>query len=122
MSTSTPWGCADHVEKYRRGIIWYSTPSHGGFHLCKTLNERVPPYMREPSGWYEEDCDWAIVATVFPDAFLEHEGPEKGTKSIEAAKRTLQNWHPDLFEKWYGTTLAAGESYIRDNPLPTRRA
>lgn len=113
MSTHTPWGTADHVDRYQRGITWYGTPSHGGFKVCKTLNEQIPEYMRDKGGWYEEDCDWAIVATVFPAAFIGHDkDPEK---TLQHARDTLRNWHPDAYERFYGVTLEPGESYIRDN-------
>lgn len=115
MSTHTPWGAADHTERYVRGIIWYSTPSHGGFHVCNTLNQQIPEYMRDPGGWYEEDCDWAIVATVFPNAFLEHD--KDPPKTFESARNTLRNWHPEAYEKFYGVELQPGESFKRDVKL-----
>ena len=82
MSTSTPWGAAQHAERYIRGITWYSTAAHGGFKVCAGLNARIPEYMRDAGGWYEEDCDWSIVATVFPEAFLEREGVEKAVVEL----------------------------------------
>ena len=95
MSTSTPWGKADYVKKYAAGIIWYSTPSHGGFHVCPTKNLQIPEYMREAGGWYEEDCDWAIVATIFPAAFLADKDP---AWTLQQARDTLKNWNPKAYE------------------------
>lgn len=66
----TPWGRSDYAKEYAPGIVWYGTPSHGGFKLDRERNAAVPDYMRREGGWYEEDCDWAIVATVHPIAGL----------------------------------------------------
>ena len=37
---NTPWGKADSKEVVTRGIIFYGTPGHGGFHVSKKLNEK----------------------------------------------------------------------------------
>ena len=110
--TRTPWGTADHVEEYVPGITWYSTPSHGGFKLDRAKNAQVPDYMRRAGGWYEEDCDWAIVATVFPNAFIGHE--KDVAKCLQSARDTLRNWPPDAYERFYGVELKPGESSTRD--------
>jgi len=72
----TPWGRADRVTMHAPGIHFVSTPSHGGFHLDEEHNAKVPEAWRKLSwngrgvgGWYEEDCDWAMVALTFPDLF-----------------------------------------------------
>jgi hypothetical protein len=74
--TSTPWGAADHVTLIGDGIAHISTPSHGGFYVPPTLNEKIPAEWREASwcglaktGWYEEDCDAAMVILTFPQWF-----------------------------------------------------
>lgn len=113
MATSTPWGVAQTSERYVRGITAYTTASHGGFHVCPTLNAQVPVYMRIRDGWYEEDCDWAIVATMFPDAFRKH-APERAEKTLAAARDTLRNWRPEAYEYFYSVTLAPGESIVKD--------
>lgn len=107
VGSRTPWGAADHVEKLADGIWQVGTPSHGGVKLSASRNRAVPDYMRASSGWYEEDCEWSVPATVFPDAFK----PE----SREHAKKTLRNWKPDAYEKFYGVTLAPGESHMKDD-------
>jgi len=97
MATSTPWGKADHTEHVAKGITWYSTPSHGGFKLSPQMNAMVPDYMRcgrdTERGWYEEDCAWSIVATVFPQYFCEDER--------RMAKDSLGYWQPTMYERWY---------------------
>jgi hypothetical protein len=104
MGTNTPWGVADHAEQIAIGIMSYSTPSHGGIHLSPARQAMIPDYMRRNDGWYEEDCDWALVATVFPEYF---------TKYAHYAKETLKNWHPDAYEQFYHVKLASNESYMR---------
>jgi hypothetical protein len=41
--------------------------------------------------WYEEDCDWSIVALAFPQFFPED--------AVSAALETLKRYKPDLFEQ-----------------------
>lgn len=116
---NTPWGKSDHQEKYADGITFYSTPSHGGFKLNSERNEQIPSYCREPDGWYEEDCAWAIVALVFAGVFLVkaiHEGHDPN-KDIELARDTFRNWNPNEYEMYYGIKLEQGESYRGDNPI-----
>lgn len=113
--TRTPWGTADHSEEYVDGITFHGTPSHGGFKVKCKLNRQIPDYMRCGDGWYEEDCDWAIVATVFPIAFCRPgKTAEEVNKTLASAQDTLRNWHPEAFERFYGRELAAGESYVKD--------
>jgi hypothetical protein len=101
MSTSTPWGRSDSQQAYAPGITFYSTPSHGGFKLDTERNAKVPDYMQASTinqqgrqGWYEQDCDWAIVAIVFPDAFSDEQR--------EHARQTLRRWKPDAYQQRFG--------------------
>lgn len=105
-STSTPWGQAQGATRYARGVTSYDTARHGGFRLSPSRNERVPEYMRDPKGWYEEDCDWSIVAMTFPDLFTDLER--------EMAEKTFRNHYPDQFERFAGRALSPGESMERD--------
>ena len=111
MSTSTPWGAAQTSTSLARGIMSYATAGHGGIHLSPTRNMVVPEYMRSADGWYEEDCQWAIAATVFPEAFVKWHGSED---ILETIKSTLLNWYPDAYEKFHGVTIKDGESFKRD--------
>ena len=52
------------------------TASHGGFYLDAEMNAQVPEAWRVATfndlglaGWYEEDCDWCLVALTFPQHF-----------------------------------------------------
>lgn len=38
--TYTPWGKADYEKVYAEGIVFYGTPSHGGFKLDRERNAR----------------------------------------------------------------------------------
>ena len=105
-ATQTPWGTSESSTVLLPGIVFHTTARHGGIKVDGTLNDRIPPYMRNDSGWYEEDVDWAIVATVFPEAFNE-EGREQ-------AKRMLRNWNPWAYELFYGEKIPPGKSYVKE--------
>lgn len=105
----TPWGQPDTKRIYAEGIVSYSTPGHGGFKVSGGMNRMIPDYMRRRGGWYEEDCAWSIVVTVFPEKF----GPEE----VEMARDSLRNWFPDEYEKFYNVRLKEGESWTRDEAL-----
>jgi len=71
---ATPWGAPEEIKQIAPGIIWYETPSHGGFWLSPERNAQVPLRDRQESfcqngmlGWYEEDCDAEIVRRTFPE-------------------------------------------------------
>jgi hypothetical protein len=83
----------------------------------------MPEYMRREGGWYEEDCDWALVFVVFEKDILEF-GEEWSVRAIQKGghhKSTMLHWHPDAYEKFFNTSIASGASYIRENPLPVSR-
>lgn len=90
----TPWGVAQDVETLAEGILNVGTASHGGIHLDKVRNEMMPESVRNANGWYEEDCEWALVAMVFPAAFSE--------KDAIAARHRVLNDYPEAFEALTG--------------------
>lgn len=104
--TWTPWGPAQHATAYKRGVIKYGTAGHGGFHLSATVNDRLPEHLRNPDGWYEEDCEWAKVATALPELFTRRER--------RFADETMRNSYPDAWEAHHGRELAPGESRAKD--------
>ena len=103
---SSPWGSIQYAKKLAPGIVSVGTASHGGIHLSPELNAAMPTAFRGESGWYEEDCEWAVVALVYPDAFT--------AESVASAHTTVKNWMPDAYEAWAGVTLQPGESYKKD--------
>ena len=105
MGTTTPWGTAQHSKRYARGIVFYSTAGHGGLHVSPGRNMQVPEALRIADGWYEEDCDCALVIVAFPQFFPAEE--------YAAAIQSVRDWHPDRYEKHFGVELRADESYMK---------
>ena len=106
ISCSTPWGGSQGATVYADGIVSHTTASHGGFHLSAERNAEVHPLLRSESGWYEEDCAWAIVAITFPALFTTYER--------RCAEKSLKDWWPDAWETIFGVVLGPGESHQKD--------
>jgi len=102
MSIWTPWGMSDSNTALAPGIGFYSTPSHGGIHLDDEHNRKMPEVIRNANGWYEEDCEWAKVALIFPEAFK--------PSQVLSAKETLENWLPHEYEAVTGIKLNPKQS------------
>lgn len=138
----TPWGMADSAEIVADGIGHVGTPSHGGMKLDRKRNAMVPAPLRREGGWYEEDCEWAIVEYVFRAELLacytlraakiadgtstetfydkSHKADvvahlERRIKSLlsEDAKHTLWNYFPDGWDASFGGTLTGAQSRTR---------
>ena len=91
MIKRTPWGRSDNQEARGDGITFYSTPRHGGFYVIPKLLNQIPLAWRNASfngnalrGWFEEDCDWSMVALSFSDRFTSAE--------LEAAKSMFDSY------------------------------
>jgi len=97
----SPWGTVDSCKVVAPGIMSVSTPGHGGIKLSRANNAKMPEMARKKGGWYEEDCEWSLVALVFPEAF---EGLE------DTAKSSAKNWFPEAYEAITGETVAVEES------------
>jgi hypothetical protein len=63
----TPWGRAETARSQGEGVVFYATPSHGGFRLDVQRNERIPERWRNESRWYEED--WLATRSRISDCF-----------------------------------------------------
>ena len=98
----TPWGEPQSVEEVAEGITFVSTASHGGYHLSPEKNQVVNEIWRRQDNWYEEDCDWAIVAITFPEFFTKED--------VSNARRTAINWLPDEYMAVTGKKIAIAES------------
>lgn len=105
----SPWGTIDYVSHWDVGITNVGTAGHGGVKLSPGRNRQVHEVWRRPGGWYEEDCEWAIVAVTFPECY----SPEH----VATARKTARNWFPDEYEVVTGETVKPGESYVRDEQL-----
>lgn len=109
----TPWGRADFAKMLCDGIGTVGTPSHGGIRLSPERNEQIPQPFRSESGWYEEDCEWAIPFFFFA-ADIQAGGDEYALKNLasDTPRRTLINWWPDAWQEHFGVTLTESESYV----------
>lgn len=95
----TIWGFSDYEKKYADGITFYSTPSHGGFHLSKERLSKINPAAFEieiwgrdmAAGWFEEDCNWAFVALAYPEYF--------SAENVIGAKNTIHAFFPEIAQK-----------------------
>ena len=94
---NTPWGKPQGLSKQvADGIVFYSTASHGGYHLSAERKAQMPALYRAiktfaGGNWYEEDCDWCLVALSFPQYFDE--------RTLIAAKDTLR-WNAENSERY----------------------
>ena len=91
VGQQSPWGRIDSARDYGDGIVQVTTGSHGGFRVRADLNEQIPlswQYVTHGQlgrhGWYEEDCDWSIVAVTFTDRF--------DMETWKSAMRTFHQW------------------------------
>lgn len=57
----SPWGKIQRVEFFTPWLCRVSTAGHGGMKLSREFNRLVPKEVRSKGGWYEEDCEWALV-------------------------------------------------------------
>lgn len=93
------WGNPDEVCEVIPGVIWVTTPSHGGLVLSDECNAKMPDYMRRADAVYEEDCNWClpIIALDIAGEFAEtlNQRPER---IMADAKRTLHAWHQEKEE------------------------
>ena len=70
----TPWGMSQSAEDIGGGIISYSTAGHGGLFVPTPLLAEMPDALRcncyaGGNWWFEEDCEWALVALAYPQYF-----------------------------------------------------
>lgn len=88
--TSSPWGKVDEQRVLAPGIVQVFTPSHGGIYVAPDLLAKMPIKSTAYSqgGWFEEDCDWSLVALAFPEAF--------DAKSLAVAKSIAARYFPNL--------------------------
>lgn len=111
----SPWGVPNDVRELAPGVWSIDTPSHGGIHLSPERNAAMPPTIRAENAFYEEDCCWAKVAAVHPDAF--------STAQLDLAMKTLLDWEPAAYTLLTGKPILPGQSrtldracFYRDNP------
>ncbi len=98
----SPWGAVDHGIRFAEGVFFVSTPSHGGFKLEAKHNVLIPASFRRERGWYEEDCDAAIVVCFMPLLFKPGE--------VLSARQSLRNWHWRAWEAHFGEIVPLADS------------
>jgi hypothetical protein len=95
----TPWGPAQIVTALLPGQVFsVTTAGHGGIYVTGAALDRIPAEWRAATwtkspNWYEEDCDWAIVARFLPELF---------PNSQDDAERTLKSSHAALYARHFG--------------------
>lgn len=92
----TPWGPSQRSHEIAPGIVRHDTASHGGFYVSPDRVAQMPDVLRAfrpwaGANWYEEDCDWTIVALAFPDLFP--------ADTLSAAIAILKRYQPRLFDQ-----------------------
>lgn len=94
----TPWGFTNHFTKLTEGITWYDTPSHGGYKVDEFLLQTMPEKARigfAGYGWYEEDCDAAVVIHYFPQHFTKEQ--VKIARELIASYDKLDGYYTKTF-------------------------
>jgi hypothetical protein len=114
VGDSSPWGRIDYARELVPGVVQVGTSSHGGLYLSPERNAAVPEVFRQTTdgdaGWYEEDCEWAKVAFVFPEVAAQMSEPE----TLGTIEKTVKQWYPDAYEAFTGAVIAPGESIVKD--------
>lgn len=105
----TPWGPAQTRYKYTDQVSFYSCAGHGGYKVNKADNARIPAPLRNADGWYEEDCESAIVHYfLLADFNTENYGREDFANVV-------RNYWPD---EW---TAATGEPLTPEQSSELRK-
>ena len=101
---TTPWGQADQVEPVtlngnESGMLYVSTPSHGGIFVPNKFLERMPEALRGSNSysgcgnWFEEDVEWSLPVLAFPEYFP--------PKDCQAAIRTAASYQDAAPGKYF---------------------
>lgn len=116
---TSPWGEIQDKSELAPGIWAVSTAGHGGIKLSRERNAAMPDYMRNKGGWYEEDCEWAKVAVVYPIGFQSTFKDRHGVDQTEydCALETFRNWFPEEYESFFNIVLQPGQSHCRDQRI-----
>ena len=95
----TPWGQSDHTKEIAPGIIFYSTPSHGGAFVPAEIRAEWPQALRDfktfaGGDWYEEDCDVQLVILAHPESFK----AATVADAVRFARAYCQDYAPAIYE------------------------
>jgi len=125
IPTESPWGGINQKTTLIPQMIEVvQTASHGGVYVTPTWNKLIPLFMKtnyyNHEGWYEEDCEYSVALIG-----LEKQIKEKGYEHVlieTKAKKTLRNWYPDIYEKYYNEIIPKGHSIIKDDEFFSKHA
>ena len=103
MSSSSPWGFVQYVEKIAPGCRFVGTSSHGGMMLTEKFAKKhltlaaLRRGMRHGNYYcYEEDCAWAIPAyelSQYWDRIFAYFKPAEGPELY--LFKSLSAWNAD---------------------------
>jgi hypothetical protein len=112
----TPWGQSDHESKLIDGVVFYGTPGHGGYKVDASVRATWPQPLQDfvpfndNTGWYEEDCDAAIVMLAHHEHFP--------TSAIDCALRTAEILAKDD-DRWKAIhDFASKQDFAKDPAAP----
>lgn len=91
----SPWGTIDFVHPYAEGMVWVSTPGHGGLWLSNERLAAMPAEQRSADGWYEEDCEAAWPLKHFFDD-IEFKNDEDRERTANYIERMLATYEDDF--------------------------
>lgn len=94
LPIETPWGASQSAREVAPGIVRYDTASHGGYFVSPERVAEMPEPLRKfqpwaGPNWYEEDCDWCVVALAFPQFFPDDWIPD--------ALTALKRYKPEVY-------------------------
>jgi len=99
------WGYIDSVDEIADGVAFIGTPGHGGMKLDRQRNAQMPKEFRLSGGWYEEDCEAALVILGLPHLFTSEE--------VLEAHKSVKNWFPDKYESHFNCVIPLCESGVK---------
>jgi hypothetical protein len=107
---STPWGREQTRREVAEGITFYSTASHGGYHLSPERFAKFREYFPDfglwaGDPWFEEDCDAALVVVTFPDLFTD----EQVYNAVEGIAACVRN-KGESSQQWTLVWLRIGQA------------
>lgn len=106
----TPWGVETVHCLLREGVWQVSTEGHGGIRVDSLYAALLSSYAKEHGiaydggWWYEEDCDWVLVAAEQPEWLVSPSWPIP-VNLRRYALRVIGDLYPDsplLVEEYLG--------------------
>lgn len=124
LLTRTPtdqWGRINNRYEIATGITEVSCEGHGGVGLSAERNAAIPEPLRNADGWYEEDCEYYIVAATFPAEFQRGGSPYFTKRTVDEisndASSRVAEWFPYKYEQATGVTIPPGVSRSKDGDV-----